>query len=76
MLVIPGTNVCFPLRPLQFLKFEPVFGRRPFRHGKAWVRLEVADLLPDQSGCPSMIRLPSHGRSICHLTVSSTLFTV
>jgi hypothetical protein len=71
--VIPATNVCFPLRPLQFLQFAPVFGRRRFRHGKARVRLEVAHLLPDQSGCPSVIRLPSHARSICHLLISSTL---
>ena len=74
--MIPATNACFSLRPLQFLKFAPVFGRRLIRHGKARVRLEVVYLLPNQSGCPRVMRLPSHARSICHLIIGSTLFTL
>lgn len=70
--MIPATTIFFPLHPIQFLQFAPVFGRRRFRHGKARVRLEVAHLLPNQSGCPGVIRLPSHARSICQLLVSST----
>lgn len=73
MLVIPGTNVCFPLHPNQFLKFAPVLGRRLFGYGKARVRLEVAYLLPDQSGCHSVIRLPSHLRSIATYFIGFTL---